>query len=131
MRPYRGLGAINTTWGKNWNGYDSIQMSLNRRFRDGVQATLNYTRSLRTIGNCAGSARCSANGIDRSLSAITHSSGNSTAVFLDDNAGGTITFANTDDRAHTVTASDGSPVASTPSRAPTRTACRSSTSPVP
>ena len=51
MRPYRGLGAINTTWGKNWNGYDSIQMSLNRRFRDGVQATLNYTRSLRTIGN--------------------------------------------------------------------------------
>jgi hypothetical protein len=51
MRPYQGLGAINTTWGKNWNGYDSIQMSLNRRFRKGVQATLNYTRSLRTIGN--------------------------------------------------------------------------------
>ena len=51
MRPYRGLGAINTTWGRAWNGYDSIQMSINRRFRDGVQATLNYTRSLRTIGN--------------------------------------------------------------------------------
>jgi hypothetical protein len=57
MRPYRGLGAINTTWGKNWNGYDSIQMSLNRRFRDGVQATLNYTRSLRTIGNTSAQLR--------------------------------------------------------------------------
>src|SRR5688572_19710343 len=57
MRPYRGLGAINTTWGKNWNGYDSIQMSLNRRFRDGVQATLNYTRSLRTIGNTSAQMR--------------------------------------------------------------------------
>ena len=57
LRPYRGLGAINTTWGKNWNGYDSIQMSLNRRFRDGVQATLNYTRSLRTIGNTSAQLR--------------------------------------------------------------------------
>ena len=27
LRPYRGLGAIITTWGKNWNGYDSIQMA--------------------------------------------------------------------------------------------------------
>lgn len=57
LRPYRGLGQITTTWGKNWNGYDSIQMSLNRRFRDGVQATLNYTRSLRTIGNTAAQMR--------------------------------------------------------------------------
>lgn len=57
MRPYRGLGAINTTWGKNWNGYDSIQMSLNRRFRDGIQATVNYTRSLRTIGNTGAQMR--------------------------------------------------------------------------
>lgn len=57
MLPYRGLGAINTTGGKNWNGYDSIQMSLNRRFRDGVQATLNYTRSLRTIGNTGAQMR--------------------------------------------------------------------------
>ena len=57
LRPYRGLGAINTTWGKNWNGYDSIQMSLNRRFRDGVQATVNYTRSLRTIGNTGAQMR--------------------------------------------------------------------------
>jgi hypothetical protein len=57
LRPYRGLGAITTTWGKNWNGYDSIQMSLNRRFRDGIQATLNYTRSLRTIGNTGAQLR--------------------------------------------------------------------------
>ncbi|MEO7191008.1 MAG: carboxypeptidase-like regulatory domain-containing protein [Vicinamibacterales bacterium] len=51
LRPYRGLANINTTWGKNWNGYDSIQMSFNRRFRNGVQGTLNYTYSIRTIGN--------------------------------------------------------------------------------
>ena len=57
LRPYRGLGGITTTWGKNWNGYDSIQMSLNRRFRDGVQATFNYTRSLRTIGNTGAQLR--------------------------------------------------------------------------
>lgn len=57
LRPYRGLAAIQTTWGKNWNGYDSIQMSFNRRFRNGVQATLNYTRSLRTIGNTGAQLR--------------------------------------------------------------------------
>jgi carboxypeptidase family protein len=57
LRPYRGLGQITTTWGKNWNGYDSIQMSLNRRFRDGVQATFNYTLGLRTIGNTAAQMR--------------------------------------------------------------------------
>ena len=57
LRPYRGLGQITTTWGKNWNGYDSIQMSVNRRFRDGVQATFNYTLGLRTIGNTAAQMR--------------------------------------------------------------------------
>ena len=57
MRPYQGLGSISTTWGKNWNGYDSIQMSLNRRFRNGVQATFNYTRSIRTIGNTSSQLR--------------------------------------------------------------------------
>jgi hypothetical protein len=53
LRPYRGLGAITTTWGRYWNGYDSIQASFNRRFRNGVQATLNYTYGIRTIGNTA------------------------------------------------------------------------------
>jgi hypothetical protein len=57
LRPYRGLGAINTTWGKSWNGYDSIQMSFNRRFRHGLQATLNYTYSIRTIGNTSAQLR--------------------------------------------------------------------------
>ncbi|MEO7273565.1 MAG: hypothetical protein ABIX28_24150, partial [Vicinamibacterales bacterium] len=57
LRPYRGLGAINTTWGKNWNAYDSIQMSFNRRFRNGLQATLNYTYSIRTIGNTSAQLR--------------------------------------------------------------------------
>ncbi len=57
LRPYRGLANINTTWGKNWNGYDSIQTSFNRRFRNGVQATLNYTYSIRTIGNTGAQLR--------------------------------------------------------------------------
>ena len=50
-------GGITTTWGKNWNGYDSIQMSFNRRFRNRVQATLNYTLGLRTIGNTGAQLR--------------------------------------------------------------------------
>ena len=50
-RPYRGFGAINATWGRVWNGYHSIQTTFNRRFRNGVQATLNWTIGLRTIGN--------------------------------------------------------------------------------
>jgi hypothetical protein len=57
LRPYRGLGAINTTWGKSWNAYDSIQVSFNRRFQRGLQATLNYTYSMRTIGNTSAQLR--------------------------------------------------------------------------
>jgi hypothetical protein len=51
LRPYRGLGAIYTTWSRFWTQYDSIQTSFNRRFRNGWQAGLNYTLSLRTNGN--------------------------------------------------------------------------------
>lgn len=57
LRPYRGIGAVNTIWGRYWNGYDSIQTSFNRRFRNGVQATLNYTLGLRTIGNTSSPTR--------------------------------------------------------------------------
>jgi len=51
LRPYRGLGAIYTTWSRFWTQYDSIQTSFNRRFRNGWQAGFNYTLSLRTTGN--------------------------------------------------------------------------------
>jgi Carboxypeptidase regulatory-like domain len=51
LRPYRGLGAINAWLGTFHNQYDSIQTSFNRRFHNGVQATLNYTVGLRTTGN--------------------------------------------------------------------------------
>ena len=51
LRPYRGLGAIFTSWGRFWTQYDSIQTSFNRRFRAGWQAGLNWTWSLRTEGN--------------------------------------------------------------------------------
>ena len=57
LRPHRGLAAINTTWGKNWNGYDSIQTTFNRRFRNGLQATFNHTLSVRTIGNTSAQLR--------------------------------------------------------------------------
>ncbi|HEV3214597.1 MAG TPA: carboxypeptidase-like regulatory domain-containing protein [Vicinamibacterales bacterium] len=51
LRPYRGLGAIFTSWGRFWTQYDSIQTSFNRRFRAGWQAGVNWTWSLRTNGN--------------------------------------------------------------------------------
>jgi hypothetical protein len=57
LRPYQGIGAISTIWGRYWNGYDSIQTSFNRRFRNGVQATLNYTLGLRTIGTTSSPTR--------------------------------------------------------------------------
>ena len=57
LRPYRGIGSISTIWGTYWNGYDSIQTSFNRRFRNGVQATLNYTLGLRTIGTTSSPLR--------------------------------------------------------------------------
>jgi Carboxypeptidase regulatory-like domain/TonB-dependent Receptor Plug Domain len=51
LRPYRGLGAIFTSWPRAWTQYDSIQTSFNRRFRTGWQAGINWTWSLRTEGN--------------------------------------------------------------------------------
>ena len=51
LRPYRGLGAITTTWPRFYTQYDSIQTSINRRFRGGWQAGLNWTLGLRFSGN--------------------------------------------------------------------------------
>ena len=51
LRPYRGLGAITTTWPRFYTQYDSIQTAFNRRFRNGWQAGLNWTLGLRFDGN--------------------------------------------------------------------------------
>ena len=51
LRPYRGLGAIVSTWPRFYSQYDSIQMSFNRRFRNGWQAGLNWTLGLRNKGD--------------------------------------------------------------------------------
>ena len=51
LRPYRGIGTIYSSWGRFWTQYDSIQTSFNRRFSRGWQAGLNWTWSLRSIGN--------------------------------------------------------------------------------
>jgi len=51
LRPYRGIGIIYSSWPRFWTQYDSIQTSYNRRFARGWQAGLNWTWSLRSIGN--------------------------------------------------------------------------------
>ena len=40
LRPYRGIGAVNTTWPMYWTHYDSMQVAFNRRLRNGWQAGL-------------------------------------------------------------------------------------------
>jgi hypothetical protein len=51
MRPIRGYAAINTQMQQFYSTYHSIQTSLNRRFRNGVQFTVNYTLGLSNTGN--------------------------------------------------------------------------------
>ena len=51
LRPFRGLGAITTTWPRFHTQYDSIQTSYTRRFSHGWQAGLNWTLGLRYTGN--------------------------------------------------------------------------------
>jgi hypothetical protein len=51
LRPYRGLGTIYSSWPRFWTQYDSIQTAFSRRFRNGWQAGVNWTWSLRSIGN--------------------------------------------------------------------------------
>ena len=50
LRPYRGLGAINIQWPRNHDIYHSIQTSLNRRFRHGLQFGVNYALGLSYTG---------------------------------------------------------------------------------
>ncbi len=51
LRPYRGLGSIITTWPRFHTQYDSVQTAYSRRFRNGWQAGLSWTESLRFVGN--------------------------------------------------------------------------------
>ena len=51
MRPYRGLGQIGLNLPRYWDQYHSIQTSLNRRFRSGFSAGLNWTIGLSTTSN--------------------------------------------------------------------------------
>ncbi len=43
IRPLQGYGQINQAQFVNWNRFNSLQASLNRRFKNGVQFNVNYT----------------------------------------------------------------------------------------
>ncbi len=51
LKPYRGLGNINQNTTDFWDEYHSLQMSLNRRFRNGFSAGVNYTYGISFKGN--------------------------------------------------------------------------------
>lgn len=51
MRPFRGFGQIGLNLPRFWDEYHSIQTSLNRRFRNGFSAGLNWTIGLSTTSN--------------------------------------------------------------------------------
>jgi hypothetical protein len=51
LRPYRGVGPVNTTWPRYWKQYDSLQFSMNRRMRNGWSAGGSWTIGLRFTGN--------------------------------------------------------------------------------
>ena len=49
--PFRGLGAINVRAQRYYHTYHSIQMSLQRRFRNGISGGFNYTLGLSETSN--------------------------------------------------------------------------------
>jgi hypothetical protein len=51
LRGYRGLSNVNQQQTRFWDEYHSIQMSLNRRYRNGLQFGTNYTLGLSLKGN--------------------------------------------------------------------------------
>ena len=51
LRPYRGIGTVNTNWPRFHTQYDSMQMAFSRRMRNGWQAGLSWTLGLRFSGN--------------------------------------------------------------------------------
>ncbi len=53
LRPYRGFGAINYTIPYGFNSFHSLQLSFNRRFRNGVSFGLNNTITLSQTASVA------------------------------------------------------------------------------
>jgi opacity protein-like surface antigen len=51
LRPFRGLGAINVRAQRYYHTYHSIQISLQRRFRNGISGGFNYTLGLSETSN--------------------------------------------------------------------------------
>jgi hypothetical protein len=51
LRPFRGLGIVAQQTTQFWDTYHSVQLSLNRRYRDGFAFGVNYTRGLSFKGN--------------------------------------------------------------------------------
>ena len=51
LRPFRGYANINEQETRFWDKYHSIQMSVNRRFRNGLAFGTNYTLGLSLKGN--------------------------------------------------------------------------------
>jgi len=51
LRAFRGFAAINEQQTRFWDEYHSIQMSLNRRFQNGLAFGTNYTLGLSLKGN--------------------------------------------------------------------------------
>jgi len=75
LRPFRGLGAVTTTWPMFHTQYDSIQTSVNRRFRGGWQAGFNWTLGLRFTGNTL-AAQHFEHGADNSISLAPYQAAN-------------------------------------------------------
>jgi hypothetical protein len=53
MRAYRGYGSITQQWGRGWRTYHSLQLSFQRRFRNGFSFGFNDTISLYDHQNIA------------------------------------------------------------------------------
>ncbi len=51
LRPFQGLGSISQNTTEFYDTYHSIQVSLNRRFRNGFSIGANYTRGISLKGN--------------------------------------------------------------------------------
>ena len=77
MRAFRGYGAIQQQWGRGWRTSHSLQLSLQRRFRNGFSFGFNDTITLADHSNTfdptnpgtARSARCSTTRTARTRSA--------------------------------------------------------------
>jgi hypothetical protein len=51
LRPYRGMGPVNTTWPMYRTSYDSVQFAFSRRMRNGWSAGASWALGLRFTGN--------------------------------------------------------------------------------